>query len=89
MLNMPWVYILKSENGLYYIGSSTNLADRVLHHKGGHTPSTSKMGKLELAFDQEYKTLLEARNIEKRLKKLKRRDYIEKIIRDGFISMKE
>jgi len=40
-----------------------------------------------LVLSQEYATLLEARKIENRLKKLKRKDYIEKIIIDGYIKM--
>ena len=40
-----------------------------------------------LVFKQVYPTLLDARHTEARLKKLKRRDYIEKIISDGFIKM--
>jgi predicted GIY-YIG superfamily endonuclease len=45
------------------------------------------MGELELVFYQEYKTLRDARRIERKLKELKRRDYIEKIIKDGYIKM--
>ncbi len=52
---------------------------------GGFTPSTKRLGKVNLIFKQEYKTLSEARKIERKLKKLKRRDYIEKIIKDGYI----
>ena len=85
---MSFVYILKNEIGNYYIGSTENLEDRLKHHLGGHTPSTSKMGKLELVFKQEYSSLSEARKIEKKLKDLKRHDYIEKIILDGFIKMR-
>jgi hypothetical protein len=36
---------------------------------------------------QEFKTLKEARSIELRLKNFKRRDFIEKIVRDGHIRM--
>ena len=85
---MASVYILKSETGNYYIGSTTDIKSRMRHHHGGHSPSTSKMGKLELVLNQEYKSLQEARNIELKLKKLKRRDYIANIIKDGFIKMK-
>lgn len=85
---MSFVYILKSEVGKYYIGSTDNLEERMKHHLGGYTSSTSKMGKLELILSQEYNTLGEARRVEKRLKNLKRRDYIDKIIRDGYIKIK-
>jgi len=47
------------------------------------------MGAFELVFKKkEYKTILEARRVEYKLKKLKRRDYIANIIKDGFIKMK-
>jgi putative endonuclease len=86
---MPFVYILKSkESGKYYIGSTTNLVQRLKHHQGGHTPSTKKLGEVQLVFKQKYDSLSEARKIEKRLKKLKRKDYIEKIIEKGIIKMK-
>ncbi|PIR68170.1 hypothetical protein COU49_02375 [Candidatus Nomurabacteria bacterium CG10_big_fil_rev_8_21_14_0_10_35_16] len=84
---MTYVYILKSNKGKFYIGSTTNLDNRIKHHKGGFTPSTKKMGELNLVFSQKFNTLKEARYIENRLKKLKRYDYIEAIVRDGFIKI--
>lgn len=86
---MPHVYILESINdGRYYIGSTDDLELRIKHHISGHTPSTKRFGKIKLVFSQEYETLKEARIIEKKLKKLKRKDYLQKIIQDGFIKMK-
>lgn len=86
---MSYVYILESvTNGRYYIGSTDNLKLRLNHHTGGHTPSTRRFGKINLVFSQEYTSLKEAGIIERKLKKLKRRDYIERIVKDGFIKMK-
>ena len=86
---MSYVYILQSKrDNKYYIGSTINLDQRFLHHKQGYTPSTKRFGDLKLVFNQEYATLREARLIEKRLKKFKRKDFIEKIIKDGFIKIK-
>ena len=85
---MPFVYILQSlKDYRYYIGSTINLNNRLKHHLSGGTPSTKRFGGVELIFKQEYKTLKEARYIEKRLKKLKRKDYLDKIIKDGFIKI--
>ncbi|MDO8183876.1 MAG: GIY-YIG nuclease family protein [bacterium] len=84
---MNFVYILKGESGKYYIGSTTNLKERLKHHFGGNTPSTSKLGKLELVFKQKYDTLKDIRYIEKRLKSLKRKDYLDKIVREGVIKI--
>jgi putative endonuclease len=85
---MPCVYILKSlRDGRYYIGSTVDLRTRLKHHLGGYTPSTKRFGEIELKFSQDYSTLEQARQIERRLKKLKRKDYIDKIVKDGLIRM--
>ncbi len=85
---VAWVYILRSlRDGRFYMGSTINLEKRPRHHNGGFTPSTKRFGGTELTFSQEFSALSEARTIERRLKKLKRRDYIEKIIKDGGIRM--
>jgi len=86
---MACVYILQSSRGgKYYIGSTVNLVERLEHHKGGFTPSTRRFGNVELVFSQEYETIEEARNIERRLKKMKRRDYLEKIISNKKIDLR-
>ena len=85
---MGYVYILQNEKGHYYIGSTTDVERRFEQHKQGHTPSTNRMKELRLVFSQKFDTLERARYIEYRLKKLKRHDYIEKIVSDGFIKIK-
>ncbi len=86
---MPWVYILKSDlNDRFYVGSTKNLQKRFAQHLNKHTQTTARMGKIILVFSQEFTTLKEAQAIEKRLKKLKRKDYLQKIIDDGFIKLK-
>ena len=82
-----FVYILKSESGKYYVGSTNDLDRRFKQHISGHTHSTKRMKNLELAFSQEYKSLKNARSVEKKIKKLKRKDYIEKMIENGYISI--
>ena len=85
---MPFLYILQNEKGKYYIGSTTDLTRRIKQHLSGHTYSTKRLGNLKLVFSQEYKELKDARYIELRLKKLKRRDFIDRIVKDGFIKIK-
>ena len=85
---MSYVYILKNIKGGFYIGSTLDLERRFKQHLSGHTHSTSKMGKLELVFSQKFSSLIDARRVELKLKKLKRKDYIEKIIKDGYIKIK-
>ena len=89
VIKMPFVYILKSSSGKYYIGSTTNLNRRMKQHQSKtHTHATKRLGDLDLIFSQEYLTLSDARSVERKLKKLKRKDYIEMVIRDGVIKIK-
>jgi predicted GIY-YIG superfamily endonuclease len=86
---MSYVYILENlTDRIYYIGSTIDLENRLKHHLGGHTLSTKRFGKIKLVFSQKYNTIKEARIIERKLKKLKRKDYLQKIISDGYIKMK-
>ena len=85
--NMAWVYILQTKSGKYYVGSTENISARLRHHFGGHTPSTKSMGAEKLLLKQEYRNLKEARYIESKIKSFKRRDYIEKILKDGYIRL--
>ena len=82
-----FVYILKDENKKFYIGSTNDLPRRLRQHYSGHTQTTSRMKNFVLVFSQKYNNLNEARKIELRIKRLKRKDYIEKIIADGYIKM--
>ena len=86
---MAFVYILRSlQKGRLYIGSTINLEQRLKHHFGGFTPSTKRFGEIKLVLSQEYATLKQAGLIEKKLKRLKRKDYIEKIVKDGKINLR-
>ena len=82
-----FVYILKDDRSRYYIGSTTDLTRRLNQHKYKHTQTTSRMLNPRLVLQQEYVSIEEARKIERKLKKLKRKDYIEKIVSDGHIKM--
>jgi len=84
---MPCVYILQFEGGKFYVGSTDNLIRRLKQHTDGHTPSTKRLGQGKLVLKQDYQTLREARSIESKLKALKRRDYIAKIVQDGYIKL--
>ena len=80
-----YVYILKDKNGKVYVGSTDNLERRLKQHQNGHTQTTRNMDNFEIALKQEYESLDLARKIELKIKKLKRKDYIEKMIKDGYI----
>ena len=82
-----FVYILKDENGKFYIGSTNDLQRRMKQHYSGHTQTTDRMKNFVLVLSQRYNSLNEARRIELRIKKFKRKDYIEKMITEGCIKM--
>ena len=84
---MAFVYILKFATGKFYIGSTVDIRRRLKHHMGGHTPSTKRLGHGELVLMQEYPTLAAARSVEYKLKRLRRSDYIAKIVQDGYIKI--
>ncbi len=78
---MAYVYILESEkSGRYYIGSSDNVEKRLSRHNAGLVEATRRYGSFKLKFKQKFRDEAEARQIEAKLKRLKRKDYIKKII---------
>lgn len=84
---MSFVYILQSlKNGKYYIGSTHNLEQRIHDHSMGYSKSTKILLPVKLVFNQKFANISEARRVENWLKKLKRRDYIEKIVQDKEIT---
>ncbi len=83
-----FVYILQSrKSGQYYIGSTMDTQKRLHEHNSGTTISTRNKGPWTIVFQQQYPSIPQARKIEQLLKKMKRRDYLEKIIRDQVIKM--
>jgi putative endonuclease len=81
-----YVYILVSQkNGRYYIGSSDNPHQRLIDHNSGRSAYTKRNRPFKLEFIQKFDTVSEARKIETKIKKWKRRDFIEKVIKDGYI----
>jgi putative endonuclease len=85
----PCVYILKfTDTKRYYIGSTTDIDRRIKQHKSGHTSSTKRLGQdFTLVFSQGVGSLQIARNTERRIKSWKRKDFIEKIVHDGKLSV--
>ena len=85
---MAYVYILQSvKNGRFYIGSTEDITTRLHAHSSGGVKATKNLLPLKIVFKQEYSDYAVAHKIERKLKELKRRDYIEKIIQDGKIKI--
>jgi len=68
-----FVYILQDGNGRFYIGSTPTLEKRLKQHTSGHTQTTRNMFNPKLVLKQEVSSITIARNIERKLKKMKRR----------------
>lgn len=79
-----WVYILTDEPyGTLYIGVTNDLARRVWEHREGlYEGHAKKHGIKQLVYYEEYPTILEAIDREKKLKKWKR-DWKKQLV-DGF-----
>jgi len=73
------------KNGSYYIGSSANPQQRLIDHNSGRSDYTKRNQPYKLVFSQAFETISQARVVELKIKKWKRRDFIEKIINDGTI----
>ncbi|MCA9404992.1 MAG: GIY-YIG nuclease family protein [Candidatus Omnitrophica bacterium] len=85
---MAFVYILQSrKNGNYYIGSTDNIEQRIKQHQKGRVISTKGLLPVDIVFKQACDDIKTARLVEKRIKRLKRKDYIQKIIEDGYIKI--
>ena len=77
----PCVYILASKrNGTFYIGVTSNLADRVYQHKQNLIPGfTSKHDVRLLVYYELYQSMDEAIRREKQIKRWKRKYKLEEI----------
>jgi len=64
--------MLKGTSGRFYIGSTSDLDQRLEAHRRGNTSSTRRLGHpLELIAAKEFPTMAEARQIERTLKRWK------------------
>lgn len=81
-----FLYILQSNSGRYYIGSTNDLKRRLDQHARGHTSTSKRLNTTRLVFFQEFSSLVDARKQEQKIKRWKRKDFIDKIVRDGTIT---
>ena len=85
---MAWGYILRTKKGQYYVGSTNDIKRRLKQHSQHHTATTRRLQVEALVLKQEYPSLKDARSVERKIKNLKRRDYIEKMIEARYIKMR-
>ncbi|HLT24059.1 MAG TPA: GIY-YIG nuclease family protein, partial [Ignavibacteria bacterium] len=75
------LYILQSaRDGTYYVGSTSNLEDRITRHNGGRSKYTKNRIPWKLVYTEEFSSKLEANHRELEIKKWKSRKMIEKLI---------
>jgi len=71
---MYYLYILKGPKNHLYIGTASNLENRIARHKSGDGAEFTKRNKaFELVYKEEFSTLLEARRREKQIKGWRRK----------------
>ena len=81
---MPYTYILYSEKiDKYYIGACTDLRRRLYEHNIGHSKFTKTGMPWKVVYTEEFDTLLQAKQKELQIKKMKSRKYIELLISSG------
>ena len=86
---MAYVYILESlKSGRYYIGCSNDVERRLKKHNAGVVQATKKHRPFGLRLKQEFQNITEARQVEAKLKRLKRRDYIQRAIENQKIEFR-
>jgi putative endonuclease len=79
---MYYVYIITSEStGRYYIGQTNDLAGRIDRHNAGRNLSTKAYLPWVLKWWKECETRSEAIKAETELKKIKKREGIERYVR--------
>jgi putative endonuclease len=77
-----FVYIIYSADlDQFYVGSSSNLEDRIFRHKNSGSKSTKKAKDWILKYSEEFETRQLALAREQHIKKMKSRKYIESLIK--------
>lgn len=82
------IYIIKRENNNeYYVGIAEDIEKRLKQHNGGNVAVTKYKRPYRLVFSQKFDSKALALKAERKIKKWKRKDFIEKIVQDGEIKV--
>lgn len=85
-----YIYVLKSEkDNSYYVGSTSSIEQRIKTHNSGNVISTRKKRPWTLIYKEEYLTLKEAIQRERRIKSWKKRRAIERLIKRNLNSLSD
>lgn len=83
---MYWVYILSSlKTGMFYIGSTSNLKERLYRHNGGRSRFTKDKGPWKIVYSEQFGDKAIALKREFEIKGWKSRKAIEKLISHGLV----
>ena len=78
-----YTYILQSDkDGIFYIGQTENLEERLEKHNLGLSKYTSKKIPWKIVFFEEFETRKEAISRERFLKKQRNRSFYKRLIAD-------
>ena len=81
---MYFVYIIQScKDDSYYIGQTNKLEKRIEQHNQGKSSYTKSKAPWRLRYFEKYDTRSEAMNREKEIKRMKSREFIEKLLEDA------
>lgn len=78
---MYYLYILKTNDGSFYIGATKNLHNRIKQHRKGLVKFTKSRLPINLVYCEEFATFSEARQRELQIKGWKKRKAIEALIK--------
>ena len=76
-------------NGKYYVGCTSNLAQRIEFHNNGFVRSTKAHRPWQLIYQEKFDDLKSARERESQIKSWKKRSAIESLIKRGISLMAE
>ncbi len=81
-----FTYIIKRINkDEYYVGVAEDVDSRLRQHNCGNVVATKHKRPYKVVFSQEFDSKKIALRAEKKIKKWKRKDFIEKVIEDGIL----
>jgi putative endonuclease len=79
------VYIIESDNGRWYYGSSENVEQRISDHNNNRANYTRFKGPWKLIFRRDFENKTEALKFELLLKRMKNKNYIRSTFSEYFL----